>query len=309
MLSRRNIRIKILQLLYSRSIIGDQTDADLIAGYRKMLDASYDLYLLALYLFVEIAEESVTDLEKRQKKHLPSEEDKAFTTRLYHNDLIQCIEENEDLQEVFKQLKFRSSIDKDILRQVYKNYTKEESYLKFATQENAEISDLDGLLDLFRFLKKNELFEELLEDKFYAWLDDKSLIVGAMKKTLKSLPDHGAFYRAYLPDEQTTEEFGMHLLLAILQEEEKILEMIKPKLQNWEVDRLATIDMIILKMAIAELIKFPSIPTRATINEYVEIAKNYSTDKSKEFVNGILDSLMKDLTAEGVIIKSGRGLQ
>ena len=97
--------------------------------------------------------------------------------------------------------------------------------------------------------------------------------------------------------------------VAALEAEEKILSYIQPKLQNWKMDRLATIDVIILKMSIAEMINFPSIPTKATINEYVEIAKNYSTDKSKEFVNGILDSLMKDLIKDGVIVKTGRGLQ
>ena len=101
----------------------------------------------------------------------------------------------------------------------------------------------------------------------------------------------------------------MTLLLACLHDEKKILDFIRPKLENWDMERLATIDMIILNMSLNEMIKFPSIPTKATINEYVEIAKNYSTDKSKEFVNGILDSLMKDLTSEGVIVKSGRGLK
>ncbi|MCL4167216.1 UNVERIFIED_CONTAM: hypothetical protein GTU68_041388 [Idotea baltica] len=101
----------------------------------------------------------------------------------------------------------------------------------------------------------------------------------------------------------------MTLLLGILEEEAELMAHIEPKLQNWEADRLATLDTIILKMAVCEMIKFPSIPTKASINEYVEIAKNYSTDKSKEFVNGLLDTLMKNLVTEGVIVKIGRGLK
>ena len=308
MLSRRNVRIKILQLLYTRSIIGELTDAEIIAQYRKCLDGTFDLYLFSMYLLVEVARESKEDMQTRSKKHLPSEDDKKFTDRLFNNELIQSLEDNDDLQERFKILKFKDYIDQDIIRQIYLKYVKEQEYVAFSS-DSETVETREGLLNFYRFIRKNELFEEILEDRYYSWLDDKSLIVGAMKKTLKSLPAEDAFYDAQRPDDQTTEDFGMTLLLACLTEEEKIAEYIKPKLQNWDMERLATVDMIILSMSINEMISFPSIPTKATINEYVEIAKNYSTDKSKEFVNGILDSLMKDLVESGVIVKTGRGLK
>jgi N utilization substance protein B len=310
MLSRRNVRIKILQLLYTRSIIGELTDADIIAQYRRMLDDTFDLYLFSLYIITAVARESNIDLTTRAKKHLPSAEDKVFTARLYNNPLIQSLENNEDLQERFKQLKFDGAVDEDLIRQIYINYSKEEGYVSYASQtSNNDTSETEGILDFYRFLRKSELFEEMLEDRYYAWLDDKSLVIGSMKKTIKALPLQNRFFDQYQADDQTTEDFGMTLLLAALEDEDKILAYIQPKLQNWEMDRLATLDMIILKMSIAEMIKFPSIPTKATINEYVEIAKNYSTDKSKEFVNGILDSLMKDLVQDGIIVKTGRGLK
>lgn len=309
MLSRRNVRIKILQLLYSRSILGDQTDAQVIASYRRTLDNTFDLYLYSLYLFAKVAEESTVDKQKRLKKHLKSEEDNAFKARLFYNDIVQSLEKNENLQQRYRQLKFDDMTDPDHVRQIYLKYAKEELYLAFDLGQGEPISDLDGLLEFYRYLRKSELLSEMLEDRFYSWLDDKSLVVGAMKKTLKALPTDEDFFNDYLPDHQTTEEFGMVLLLATLQGEERMTNYIKPKLNNWDVDRLATMDMIILHMALNEMISFQSIPTKATINEYVEIAKNYSTDKSKEFVNGILDSLMKDLVEEGVIVKTGRGLK
>lgn len=308
MLSRRNVRIKILQLLYCRSIIGDFSDADVIAQYRRMLDNTYDLYIYSLYQLIEVARQSVADQKNRAKKHLPTEEDKKFTPRLFNNDLIQNLETNEDLQELFRQLKLKDSADKDMIKQIYKGYMKEERYIEYSSGSDT-ISDTDALLDLYRYLRKNELCEEMLEDRYYSWLDDKSLIVGAMKKTIKSLPREGRFFEEHLPEDETTEEFGMQLLLRTLEEEEETLALIKPKLDNWEVDRLATLDIIILQMSLNEMIAFSSIPTKATLNEYVEIAKNYSTDKSKEFVNGILDSLMKDLVSDGVIVKTGRGLK
>ena len=193
MLSRRNVRIKILQILYTRSIVGKLSDAEIIAHYRRCLDATFDLYLFTLFLLVEVSRESTVDLKTRRKKHLPSEGDKLFTDRLYNNELIKNLENNEDLQQRFQQLKFSSFADTDIIRQIYLKYAKEKEYSDFATRANEEKTDQEGLLDFFRFLRKSELFEETIEDRYYSWLDDKSLIVGAMKKTIKALPAEKLF--------------------------------------------------------------------------------------------------------------------
>ena len=309
MLSRRNVRIKILQILYSAEFGDGMNHAEVIAAYRKSLDQSFDLYLYALYVFIKIAEVSKEDQTNRQNKHLPSEEDKQFTSRLYDNPHMQSLVTNEHLQERFIQLKFLSKIDLDVVRQLYKKYMKEPQYLAYATNAVDQVTDLDALLDLFRFVRKHELFEDIMEDQFYSWIDDKSLVIGTIKKTLKQLPDHENFFEAYRPENETTEDFGMKLLLSVLEKNDEVIAIIKPKLENWDIDRLATLDIIILKMAICELISFPTIPSKASINEYLEIAKNYSTDKSKEFVNGVIDNSMRSLISDGVIVKKGRGLK
>lgn len=308
MLSRRNVRIKILQQLYLRDNSEDHTGAMVVAGYRKALDQSYELYLFALYALIRISEVSREDLANRAQKHLPTLEDKAFQPRLYENELIQSLESNADLQERFNQLKFKSSVDSDIFRRLYKTYSKEANYIQYAGGSN-EISDQEILLDLFRLIRKHELFEELMEEKYYSWVDDESLVIGAIKKTIKKLPTSEAFYKEFIPDTETTEEFGMKLLNCVLDNEHDMVQTIKPKLNNWDIDRIAKIDIILLKMALAELTEFPTIPPKATINEYVEIAKLYSTDKSKEFVNGILDTMLKELDKDGKIIKRGPGLK
>ncbi len=148
----------------------------------------------------------------------------------------------------------------------------------------------------------------MTEDRYNNWQDDESLVVGAMKKTLKAMPLQGDFYKEFEPSDETVREFGEQLLRKTCQEDQALLLIIDPMLKNWDSERVAILDMIMLKMALCELLHFPTIPTKVTLNEFVEISKIYSTDKSKDFINGILDRLMKKLQKEEKIVKEGRGL-
>jgi N utilization substance protein B len=153
------------------------------------------------------------------------------------------------------------------------------------------------------------VFLDVLDENYLFWEDDKSLIVGAMKKTIKSLPSTSeGFYEAYQPTDETVKEFGEVLLTQVHEESDELFKIIEPTLKNWDAERVAVIDMILLKMAVCELMNFPTIPTKVTLNEFVEISKLYSTDKSKDFINGILDRLLKKLEKEGKVVKEGRGL-
>ncbi len=125
---------------------------------------------------------------------------------------------------------------------------------------------------------------------------------------MKALPTETDFFEEYRPNAETVEEFGVVLLDNVSNRDKELLELIEPTLKNWDADRVAIIDMILLKMALCELMNFPTIPTKVTLNEFVEISKLYSTDKSKDFINGILDRLMKKLAKDGKIEKEGRGL-
>jgi len=148
-----------------------------------------------------------------------------------------------------------------------------------------------------------------MEDHYGTWQDDKSVVVGSVKKTLKRVPElDDAFIKDFYPSDETVNEFGFQLLVRTLQGDQALLDLITPTLKNWDSERLAIIDMILLKMATCEFTGFESIPTKVTINEYIDIAKNYSTAKSKDFINGVLDRIMKDLEEAGSIKKSGRGL-
>lgn len=310
MLSRRNIRIKVMQMLYTMSRDKDLSLNQVLNHYRKNINKSFDLYLFNVLQLTEVAKYSHKDAEKRASKHLPTAEDKAFTPKLYENELMQSIVNNKCFWDLVKSRKVNDLQEDDTNLKYYVDFAESDEYKEYLTQtEDTDQHHKDIFLQMYRFCYSNEAFDDEMESSFPAWLDDKSLIMGSMKKTIKGLPATEEFCEAYRPTEETTVEFGEILLQKVVNENDDLLAVIEPALKNWDVDRVAIIDMILLKMAICELTSFPSIPTKVTLNEFVEISKLYSTDKSKDFINGILDRLMKQLDKDGKIKKEGRGLK
>ena len=306
MLSRRNIRIKVMQLLYAAGKDAQLNIGDLSRRYQSYGVKSLELYLFCLQQLVEVAQYSVKDEATRKAKLRPTEEDKRFTPRLFNNDLVQSLVKSETYQKLIKKHLISARIEEDNTRFLYLEFSKTDVYKQFLLDEQAPV--LPVLLELFRTMYKSEDFNEVLEDHYPSWIDDESLIVGAIKKTLKGLPEHRDLLTEYGEEDKETLQFGDQLLMQTYKKDGLLLEDIKPMLQNWDSERVASIDMILLKMATCELTAFPTIPTKVTINEYVDVSKDYSTDKSKDFVNGILDRLMKKLGEEGRIVKEGRGL-
>ncbi|MCB0609390.1 MAG: transcription antitermination protein NusB [Lewinellaceae bacterium] len=310
MLSRRNVRVKVMQVLYSMS--RDQ-ELDLNGAFKRYQDIvwkSFELYLFNLILLTKVAEYSRHDASRKQAKLLPSEEDKNFTAKLGDNPLMESLDRHENLQRLYRKHKVEGRIDKDLVRLVYTEFAKTDEYKEYvAKSPNTNEEHLNILLSLYKLCLANEAFCELLEDHFPLWTDDKSLVVGAIKKTVKALPlTDPAYFDEFLPPDETVKDFGEKLLLKVGSSESQLLETIEPVLKNWDAERVAVIDMILIKMAICEFIYFPTIPTKVTLNEFVEISKLYSTDKSKDFINGILDRLLKQLLDDGKIKKEGRGL-
>lgn len=299
-----------MQLLYSLGADKQLEEKTLIQLYEKGIHKSYQLLLFTLYVILEVSKISLEESERRKSKLLPQDEDLSFTPKLYENKLVQSLESSHTLEEAAEKHRFNESLDIDLVREVYRKYSKSEAYRKYLQSKTTLVDDRKILLDLFRFLRKDDVFNELLEDNYINLEDDKSLIVGAVKKVIKELPNEDKnFLKEYFPDDDTWMDFGKFLLEMTLEKDEDIAKLISPTLKNWDADRLAAVDTILIKMALSEMLYFPSIPTKVTINEYLEIAKNYSTVKSKDFINGILDTLLKELTESGKIQKKGRGLK
>ena len=311
MLSRRNVRIKAMQMLYSMNQDKELGLEDVVRRYHANVKRSYDLYLFTLLSLTRVAEYAIQDKAKKISKLLPSESDKQFTAILGENELVQSLVRHEEYQRLLRQRKMPARIELDNIRLFYQDFAKLEEYHAYSRQDSYTADDhKEILLLLFKHLVNNEPFNDFLEDHYPNWIDDESLVVGAIKKTLKSLPvSDQPFFEEHMPNDETIQDFGERLLRTVIEEDEELLSIIEPTLRNWDADRVATVDMILLKMALSELLSFPSIPTKVTLNEFVEVSKIYSTDKSKDFINGILDRLMKQLEKDGKIQKEGRGLK
>ncbi len=298
-----------MQLLYSLDRDPGVNASEILKRYDKSVDLAYESLLFNIFLLVEVFHQAVADRDNRHAKHRPGEDDPLWNAKLYQNDLVQSLVLNKSLQTYFRKRFGTIKPDQDLMMKIYKTFGKTQEYRNYVIGETNEAAHREFLLDTYRDLRKNEIYEEIIDDQYSFWLEDKSLVIGAVKKIIKQLPNEDEkFYESYLPDDETVVEFGRHLIDVAMEQDALLEKLIEPTLKNWEMERLAILDVIIIKMALVEFIYFPTIPTKVTLDEYVDISKEYSTPKSKDFVNGILDTLMKSLIEEGKINKEGRGL-
>jgi len=310
MLSRRSVRVKVMQLLYAASRDEALTYTDVSKRYWQAIDDSYDVFLYNFYCFLQVVRMAADDEAHRKSKHLPSAEDKTFAAYLSENELIESVRSNMGVQKMFEKKGFPATSDRDMFKNVYNEFAKNEAYIAYVAKSDRVKEDhTEILLELYRHCRKSEIFSDMMEDNYINWIDDKSLVIGTVKKVIKALPiTDVAMFKSLYPDDETVKEYGEELLSTTMQGEQVLMDHISPLLLNWDQDRLAVVDTILLKMAASEFLNFGTIPTKVTLNEYVEVSKLYSTDKSKEFVNGVLDKLMKKLIENGEIVKEGRGL-
>jgi transcription antitermination protein NusB len=309
MLSRRSVRVKVLQLLYMLNRDGDLKFPDLVKGYNDGIWKAYELYIFQLYLLLRVTQQAENDAQVRAAKLLPNDDDRNFKPILYTNNCTKSLANHVGFLNLVEKYKCAEDIDVDLVRRIYQGFADTPEYKAYiAAQDLTDADHNKILLELYKFASANDIYLEMCEDRYNNLSDDESLVNGAMKKSLKGMPVSGEFYSEHAPSDETVRLFGEELLKKTNLEDAALFAQINPMLQNWDADRVAILDMIMLKMALCELLHFPTIPTKVTLNEYVEISKNYSTDKSKDFINGILDRLMKQLQESGAIQKEGRGL-
>lgn len=308
MLSRRNVRIKVMQSTYNWFLDKELGKAAVVRNFKKHVATSYELLIFNTSNIIEISRISLDDKNWRMEKHLPTENDRLFRPMLYQNPVIEALESNVTYRSFNKEI-FTQYLDPSQIRKLYREFSRTPEYLEYLSESNPETSDhVDILLDLWKFLYSHQLYIELVYDAYPNWIDDDSLVKGFLKRLIKGIAEQDELLKQYIPDHETVNEFGQTLLEDVLDNFHDYDEILIPYLQNWDLDRIATVDRILIKMALSEFMKFPSIPTKVTLNEYVDIAKMYSTEKSKEFLNGILDALLKDLLDSDSVRKAGRGL-
>ena len=298
-----------MQLLYSLDRDPGVSHEELLKRYDKAIDLAFESLLFNLYLLMEITHHAVVDRDTRQAKLRPEQDDLNWNAKLFENSLIQSLFQNKALRKYFDERSFSTRLDYDMVLKMYNTFSKSPEYRKFIFEEVDDAGYREFLLNIYRDLRKNDIYEEIVDDQYTFWQEDKSLVIGAFKKIIKQLPQtNERFFDEYRPDDDTVVEFGRKLIGVTMEQAADLEKLIEPTLKNWDMERLAVLDVILIKMALVEFLFFPTIPTKVTLDEYVDVSKEYSTPKSKDFVNGILDKLMKTLSEEGKIKKEGRGL-
>lgn len=313
MLNRRHLRIKVLQALYafyqSESPDAYKAEKELF----RAIDRIYDLYLYLLQSFGELKNKAEFRLEENKKKLLPTEEDLNPNLKFVQNRLISMLEENTRLriESETRRINWLGAEEQEIFRKMLLSVRESEIFFEFMNNENDSFDDdKQFLIQLFKQEIANfPALYDYFEEKTVHWLDDIDLACAMVIKTLKSFKEgeEGEILPLYKEDDDE-KEFISTLFRKTLSRDEENLKIIDHFTQNWEIDRIAVMDIILMKMALTEVQEFKNIPVKVSMNEYIEISKFYSTPKSNVFINGVLDKAFEKLKTENKIQKIGRGL-
>lgn len=314
MLTRRHIRVKVLQSIYAFTQ-GEQQDLEKQEKFLwYSISQMHELYVLMLQSMVAIRAHAERHISKHKLKHLATETDKNPSENFINNKLLRLLEEHEDLQKTIKNKKLNYwQNDDEYIAILFNELLQKEWYTEYLQKKDTSFDeDRELIVRMYKeVIAPNDKLYEYLEDRRLTWLDDFPIVNTALVKVLSKISKKN-ISSTLIPDlykNEEDKEYAVQLLRKVLLEGDKLGEEIDGKTPNWDKERIAEIDMIILKMGIAEFLYFPSIPVRATINEYLEISKEYSTPKSSLFINGILDKLVKDFTTDNKLNKIGRGLR
>ena len=271
-----------------------------------------DLYLIMLSALVEIRNKEIEFLEKSSKKHITSKEDKNPNQKFVNNAVLNLLAENNSLSIALEDRKINNwSLNDDYINLLLNDIKASDLYEKYMrNRENNFEEDKNFVADMFELIAANDKLYDYLEDYRLTFVDDIPLVNTQIIKQLRAFKSDtdDSFRVPKLYKDTEDKEYVSNLFRKTVLNETELSKEYIDKTPNWDTERIAEIDTIILKMAICEFLKFPSIPVKVTINEYLEVAKEYSTPKSSIFINGILDNLVKELTANKKLVKTGRGL-
>lgn len=306
MINRVLIRIRVVQILYAAQISNNKDlkkiENDLILSIQK----SYDLYYYILLLFIELKNTYSKKIEQKKGKLLPNKEDINPNTRLLENKFIIQLENNKQLEKYLSERPLswddnaafvKKLLDSVLGSDIYKNY--------ISSEQNDYESDKKFCRDILKHLIDSEDLDDLLEEESIYWNDDIPIILSFVQKTIKNFEQKNEENQPLLPmfKDDEDNEFAIKLLRTSLLDVNEYSDLVSKYAKNWESERIAVMDQIIMQTAISELINFPNIPISVTLNEYINISKTYSTNKSASFINGILDAVVSDLKREQKIVK------
>ncbi|MGZ3854166.1 MAG: transcription antitermination factor NusB [Flavisolibacter sp.] len=302
MISRRNIRVKVMQTVYTLSTLDNEVKpGEPIKLLQRHFEQSKDLLVYITHFLTEVAGYAETDSYVRSNKHLPTKEDMNVNTKIAGNEVLWKIKENVSFQQAYGKSKPEQRIDKELVKKIYHRLMESPEYKEYIkTNERVHPQEKEILeFILNELMLSDEIFISHIEENFINWDDDADMIVQTLRNFLQKTSSAN-FTEVISPDKW---EFAKTLLNTLLEKEKHLESFIVPKLKNWDPERIAALDMIIMKLGVAEFLYFETIPPKVTINEYIDIAKEYSTQQSGQFVNGILDNIHKELVQQDKLHK------
>jgi transcription antitermination protein NusB len=297
MISRRNIRVKVMQTLYTlEAREQDAKPGEAVKILQRHFDQSRQLLTYLVYCITEVARYAETDSRLRASKHLPSEQDLHVNIKLAGNEYLWKILEDPSWKKAIETDKPQLQDNRELIRRLYIELAATEEYKKYLTDAGRERRSEKEIMEFIfsSLLLPNEPFLAHIEELFTNWDDDADMICQIVMAYIAK-PGAISFQEIISKDKK---EFAVSLLETVMEKKPVIMELILPRLKNWDAERIATLDMILMQMGIAEFLFFETIPPKVTINEYIDLGKEYSTPQSGQFVNGILDNIHKDLIRE-----------
>lgn len=297
-MNRRNIRIKVMQVLY---MLETQKQGNSTALLQKEFDKTRNLFVFLVHLLHQVALYAEVESQQRSAKNLPNEADLTFNIKIAGNSIVWQTIESEGFKKVFDVVKPQQWIDKDVVKNLFRQLTESAVYNTYILEENRDKSKEKEILKFIfgTIILGSENAVDYIDEHFSNWEDEGDLMIGFMLNYIQK-PSSIDFFD--LVGEEKL-KFANDLLQTAIDKKTITEEIIKPKLKNWDPERIAMIDMILLRLGVCELLYFDTIPTKVTINEYIDLAKEYSTEQSGHFVNGILDNIHKELVGNGKIQK------
>lgn len=307
MINRILIRIKVLQIVYSFYQNGNNdlkvAENELLFSLRK----SYDLYHYFLLLIIEVTNLQQRTLEAKKSKYMPTLAELNPNTRLVDNRFAAQVADNEALQKYIAEQGISWINDEEFIKNVLDLILTSDLYKEYLDNENDSYeTDKEFWRAVFKkLICGNEMVEDYLEDKSIYWNDDIEIVETFTLKTIKQFEEKSGSKQKLLPmfKDMEDQSFAIKLFRQTLMKGVEYRERINKHMKNWETERIANMDLIIMQVALAEIMNFPSIPINVTLNEYIDTAKYYSTPKSGNFINGILDSIVTELKKEKVLLK------
>jgi transcription antitermination protein NusB len=312
MISRRTIRIKVLQTLYTYYSAPDKSISNSEKELFFSLGKTFDLYHLIIQLVIELSDYAQRRIDTNLNKMVPTYEDLNPNARFVNNKVIAILQKNRRLKAYLNQSKLSWANHPELVKELYQFMTESDFYKEYMNAPQTSFFEEKRLVE--RILNNIILISEdlhiMLEEDSIYWNDDIDLVIAMINKTIKGFREDSDENQPLLPmfKDEDDRQFSKDLFRKSILNNDELRGIIEVHASNWDLERIAFMDILIMQLALTEFLYFPSIPTKVTLNEYIEMAKFYSTEKSRTFINGILDKALKELKNENKIMKTGRGL-